>query len=54
MKNIIEVTFKSKQDFRNRIARLWQDQKEDECYEFNFPDQETEKEFENLMSQFDK
>lgn len=50
----ITVTFKSLQDFKNRIARLWQDQEEDECYDFIFPDKETEQCFENLCRCFEK
>lgn len=52
VKKIIKITFKNKSDFRNRIARLWQVQKEDEEYEFIFPDEETEIEFENLILSF--
>lgn len=48
----ITITFKSKNDFRNRIARLWQDQKEGESYDFIFPDKETEDEFESLINCF--
>lgn len=50
----IEVTFKNLSDFKNRIARLWQDQKEDEIYEFYFLDKETEEEFNKLMNCFSK
>lgn len=45
----IKITFSSQTDFRKRIAGLWQDQKKDEVYEFTFPDEETEKQFEDLM-----
>ena len=51
-KKIIKITFKSKKDFRNRIAQLWQEQKEDEEYQFIFPDEETEKDFQNLINCF--
>lgn len=51
-RKIIKITFKNKSDFHNRIAKLWQDQKEDECYEFIFPDHETEIEYENLILSF--
>jgi len=51
VKEII-IKFKNISDFKSRIARLWQDQKEDETYEFIFPDKETEEAFENLISKF--
>lgn len=51
-KTTIEIRFKSKKDFRNRIAQLWQSQKEDEIYEFIFPDKETEEEFNKLNEAF--
>lgn len=38
----ILIEFKSMEDFKNRIARLWQNQKDDEVYEFIFPDKGTE------------
>ncbi len=52
MKKEITITFKNKEDFRNRIATIWQNQKENEEYEFVFPDKETEDEFEKLISCF--
>ena len=38
----ILIEFKSMEDFKKRIPRLWQDQKDDEIYEFIFPDKGTE------------
>lgn len=52
MKKEIDITFKNVADFRNRIASLWQRQKEDEVYCFFFKDEETEKEFETLLNCF--
>lgn len=52
MKKLVTIKFKSLDDFKNRIARLWQDQKEDEEYEFIFPDDETEEAFECLVKCF--
>lgn len=49
---VITVTFKSLKDFKERIAGLWQRQEENTVYDFIFPDDETEKEFENLMGCF--
>jgi hypothetical protein len=49
---IIEIRFKSKNDFKNRIVALWQNQKEDEVYDFIFPDKETEEDFEKLVEIF--
>jgi hypothetical protein len=46
------IKLKNKEDFRQRIARLWQNQKENQIYEFIFPDKETEEEFENLFKAF--
>ena len=51
-KHIKPVTFHSLEDFRNRIARLWQEQKEDEVYEFEFLDAETKLQFEKLIKTF--
>ncbi len=51
-KEEVLIVFKSKQDFRNRIAKLWQDQEENEIYVFEFPDEETEREFEALEKAF--
>lgn len=48
----IHVFFKNPKDFRNRIAQLWQNQKEDEVYRFSFADEETEKEFNTLQDSF--
>jgi hypothetical protein len=53
-KKIIQITFKNKSDFRNRIAGLWQDRKEDESYYFHFPDKETEEDFDDLLRAFTK
>jgi hypothetical protein len=53
MSNEIVIKFKNVSDFRKRIARLWQDQKENECYVFNFPDKETEIECNKLFQLFD-
>ncbi len=52
MKYTTKIIFKNKSDFRNRIAKLWQNQKDDEVYDFEFPDKETENEFEKLMAKF--
>lgn len=49
----ITITFTSINDFKNRIAKLWQDQKDDEIYNFVFPDKNTEEQFNKLMSSFD-
>lgn len=51
-KTKIEIRFKSKKDFRNRITQLWQSQKENEIYEFIWPDKETEEEYNKLVSAF--
>jgi len=53
-KKYIEVTFKNVSDFRSRIARLWQEQKDNECYDFIFLDKETESEYEKLIKCFYK
>lgn len=50
----IEVTFHSTKDFQNRIAQLWQSQKEDETFYFKFTCSETEKEFEKFISIFNE
>ena len=39
-------------DFNRRIVLLWQDQKEDESYEFEFTDEEIEIEFNRLIECF--
>jgi hypothetical protein len=52
MKKTTTITFKSLSDFRSRITRLWQNQKEDETYEFVFPDEKTEQEFLALSGKF--
>lgn len=52
MKKEIEISFKDIHDFRKRIARLWQNQKEYEIYNFIFSDKETEDEFNKLISVF--
>ena len=44
-KKIIYINFKNKQDFRARIVDLFINQKDDETYEFGFPDRETEEDF---------
>lgn len=46
------IKFKNKDDFRSRIARLWQDQQENEIYEFIWPDKETEQEWNDLIKSF--
>lgn len=51
-KKVIIIKFKSLEDFRLRFARLFQDQKEDESYEFKFPDKETEAEFVKMENIF--
>ncbi len=53
-KIIKQIKFKNLSDFKRRIARLFQDQKEDEEYEFIFPDKETEDAFDKLFSSFKK
>lgn len=52
MKNVVTIKFKNISDFKSRIATLWQCQKEDEIYDFIFPDEETEKAFNDLVSRF--
>jgi len=52
MKQIKIIKFKSVEDFRNRIARLWQDQKENETYEFHFANEDVKKEFDKLIECF--
>jgi len=52
MLNKTIITFKNKTDFRNRIASLWQAQRDDEIYEFVWPDKETEEEFDKLIRLF--
>lgn len=52
MKNVKIIEFKNRSDFRSRIAKLWQNQKEDEVYEFIFPDKETEEDFDSLFKCF--
>jgi len=51
-KKIIKIKFKNKSDFQNRIAYLWQQQKPDETYEFEFPNKETEDCLDNLIKPF--
>ena len=50
----IQIYFKSISDFKSRIARLWQEQKEDELYNFIFADEETENAFKELVSRFEE
>lgn len=45
---IVKVKFKSLSDFKKRIAGIIQDAKSHECYDFEFPDDETEEEFNKL------
>jgi len=52
MMKTIDITFTSVADFRRRIAKLWQDQKDDETYKFIFLCEEAEKEFNKLESCF--
>ena len=52
MEKTIQITFKSVADFRHRITKLWQNQKENESYEFIFKCKKAEKEFEELISSF--
>ncbi len=52
-KKIIKIVFQNKKDFRSRIAALWQNQKDDEEYEFIFPDHETEMDFTQLVKSFE-
>lgn len=54
MKKTIDITFKSVTDFRRRICKLWQDQKEDEIYNFIFLCDKAEKEWDNFSSIFQK
>lgn len=46
------ITFKSVNDFKARIASLWQDQKDNETFEFIFPDKETEDCYIDLANRF--
>lgn len=48
----VTITFHSLSDFESRIAGLWQDQKNDEVYDFIFPDEKTEKAFYDLVMCF--
>ena len=48
----VTITFTSKQDFRNRIVGLMQDELKGERYCFEFPDKETEEEFDRLERAF--
>jgi hypothetical protein len=52
MKKEVEIHFKNLKDFQCRIAKLWQQQKEDEIYCFTFSDKETEKAFEDFSKRF--
>lgn len=54
MKKTIDITFKSIEDFRRRICKLWQDQKEDEIYNFIFLCDKVEKEWGKFSSIFQK
>ena len=47
-----KITFKNLSDFKSRIAHLWQNQKENEIFEFEFLDKETENEFMKLEKAF--
>ncbi len=49
----IKITFKSVLDFRNRIATIFQNQKEGQIYEFEFLCEDARKEFEELTEAFD-
>jgi hypothetical protein len=51
-KRIVDITFRSVEDFRDRIAMLWQDQKENEEYNFIFLCDQAEKEFNKLFLTF--
>jgi hypothetical protein len=51
-KKVIKIHFKSVEDFKSRICRLWQNQEEDEEYEFTFENDEVEKAFNELMTKF--
>ena len=51
-KEVIKIRFNNVADFKNRICRLWQEQKENELYEFEFSDEETEKEFMKIIKVF--
>lgn len=48
----IDITFKNLSDFRNRIAHLWQKQKDDEVYNLIFLTKDAEEEFEKLCKAF--
>lgn len=52
VRKLIPIHFKNKLDFRARIAALWQDQKDDECYDFTFGDEEAKQDFVALMNCF--
>lgn len=54
MKKVTDITFKSVADFRHKIAKLWQKQDDDEEYNFIFLCDEAEKEFETLISSFQR
>ena len=54
MEKVTDITFKSLADFRHRIAKLWQDQAEDEEYNFIFTCSKAEKEFDQLVSSFQR
>ena len=54
MKKVINITFKSIADFRHRIAKLWQEQKDEEEYNFIFLCPQAEKEFDKLVSSFQR
>jgi hypothetical protein len=50
----IHIHFKSVSDLRKRLPSLFIDQKEGECYNFTFEDEETEKEFDKIKKAFEE
>lgn len=46
------IRFSSIADFRKRIVSLWQNQKDDESYEFQFANETIEIEFNRLIECF--
>lgn len=51
---MILVHFESVEDFKNRICRLWQDQKENEMYNFSFENDEVEDAFLTIADNFNE
>lgn len=49
---IIKIVKLNKHNFRDKIVAVWQDQKENEIYDFEFEDEDVEKQFEDLCKCF--